>query len=156
MGKTSSRSEPSTRADRKFEKKLQFYAKVRDTVASLGVQKAISKNKKDRSRKKKLEAYDFSSLSEFLPDLKVSKQVAPTKFKLNSKSRQTLMQFLTILLSCRTRWLPFINTCTAPNLAQTRSQKESTLKVGRSSSSRRRILKPPNLWRSDSRYRGFY
>ncbi|XP_052193045.1 ribosome biogenesis protein slx9-like isoform X1 [Diospyros lotus] len=91
MGKTSSRSEPSTRADRKFEKKLQFYAKVRDTVASLGVQKAISKNKKDRSRKKKLEAYDFSSLSEFLPDLKVSKQVAPTKFKLNSKSRQTLI-----------------------------------------------------------------
>ncbi|XP_052193047.1 uncharacterized protein LOC127801718 [Diospyros lotus] len=89
MGKTSLRSESSTHADRKFEKKLQFYAKVRDTVASLGVQKAISKNKKVRSQKKKLEAYDLSSLSEFLPDLKVSKQVA--KFKLNSKSRQTLI-----------------------------------------------------------------
>ncbi|XP_058191403.1 uncharacterized protein LOC131308478 [Rhododendron vialii] len=89
MGKTSSSSEPSTHADRKFEKKLEFYAKVRDTVASLGVQKAISKNKKVRSRKKKLKAYDLSTLSEFLPDLKAPRQ--PPEFKLNSKSRQNLV-----------------------------------------------------------------
>lgn len=91
MGKTSSRSEPSTRADRKFEKKLEFYAKVRDTIAPLGVQKAISKKAKFRSRKKKLKAYDLSSLSEFLPDLKAPRQRPPTEFKLNSKSRQNLV-----------------------------------------------------------------
>ncbi|KAH7834010.1 hypothetical protein Vadar_011891 [Vaccinium darrowii] len=91
MGKTSKSSEPSTRADRKFEKKLEFYAKVRDTVASLGVQKAISKKKKVRSRKKKLKAYDLSSLSEFLPDLKAPRQPLPTEFKLTSKSRQNLV-----------------------------------------------------------------
>ncbi|KAE9447146.1 hypothetical protein C3L33_20943, partial [Rhododendron williamsianum] len=108
MGKTSTSSEPSTHADRKFEKKLEFYAisveklplpnsvyglcsfsEVRDTVASLGVQKAISKNKKVRSRKKKLKAYDLSTLSEFLPDLKAPRQ--PPEFKLNSKSRQNLV-----------------------------------------------------------------
>ncbi|CAL5329315.1 unnamed protein product [Camellia sinensis] len=91
MGKTSSLSEPSTHADRKFEKKLQFYAKVRDTVASLGAQKAIGKKKKVRSRKKKLKAYDLTTLSEFLPDLKAPMQPAPTEFKLNSKSRQNLV-----------------------------------------------------------------
>ncbi|PSS29311.1 Ribosome biogenesis protein slx9-like [Actinidia chinensis var. chinensis] len=89
MGKT--RSEPSTRADLKFEKKLEFYAKVRDTVASLSAQKAISKKTKVRSRKKKLKAYDLSTLSEFLPDLKAPRQQTPTEFKLNSKSRQNLV-----------------------------------------------------------------
>ncbi|XAR59422.1 hypothetical protein NMG60_11015257 [Bertholletia excelsa] len=90
MGKTSLRSEASTRADRKFEKKLQFYAKVRDTVASLSAQKTISKTKKVRTRYKKLKAYDLSTLSEFLPDLKASKQPTPD-FKLNSKSRKNLV-----------------------------------------------------------------
>uniref|UniRef100_A0A5B7CAX4 Ribosome biogenesis protein slx9-like n=1 Tax=Davidia involucrata TaxID=16924 RepID=A0A5B7CAX4_DAVIN len=91
MGKTSSRSEPSTRADLKFEKKLQFYAKVRDTVASLSAQKAISKKKKHKSRQKKLKAYDLSSLTEFLPELKAPQQPTAAEFKLNSKSRQNLV-----------------------------------------------------------------
>ncbi|CAK9143647.1 unnamed protein product [Ilex paraguariensis] len=91
MGKTSTRSEESTRADSKFEKKLQFYAKVRDTVTSLSAQKAITKKKKLRSRRKKLKAYDLSSLSEFLPELKAPRRPTPAEFKLNSKSRQTLV-----------------------------------------------------------------
>ncbi|KAA8545828.1 hypothetical protein F0562_020721 [Nyssa sinensis] len=73
MGKT--RSEPATRADLKFEKKLQFYAKVRDTVTSLSAQKAISKKKKHRSRQKKLKAYDLSSLSELNLVLKEGNQL---------------------------------------------------------------------------------
>lgn len=91
MGKKSSRSE-SSKSDRKFEKKLEFYAKVRDTVASLGAKKAIGKKKIVRSRQKKLKAYDLSALSEFLPELK-SKQrpTAATEFKLNSKSRKNLL-----------------------------------------------------------------
>ncbi|XP_057466188.1 uncharacterized protein LOC130755719 [Actinidia eriantha] len=103
MGKT--RSEPSICADRKFEKKLEFYAKFRDTIASLSAQKAISKvtysllkmkvlfyqKTKVRSRKKKLKAYDLSTLSEFLPALRAPRQQTPTEFKLNSKSRQNLM-----------------------------------------------------------------
>lgn len=93
MGKTSSRSEASTRADQKFEKKLQFYAKVRDTVASFGAQIAIGKKKKLRSRQRKLKAYDLSALLEFLPDPKKGSRLpAPvSEFKLNSKSRQSLV-----------------------------------------------------------------
>ncbi|KAL7236542.1 hypothetical protein ACSBR1_019771 [Camellia fascicularis] len=84
MGKTSSLSEQSTHADRKFEKKLQFYASK--------FMKSNSKTKKKvRSRKKKLKAYDLTTLSEFLPDLKAPMQPAPTEFKLNSKSRQNLV-----------------------------------------------------------------
>ncbi|KAL3515313.1 hypothetical protein ACH5RR_022215 [Cinchona calisaya] len=91
MGKPSSRADATTtRADRKFEKKVQFYAKVRDTVASLTAQKAITK-KKPRSRQKKLKAYDLSSLTEFLPDLKPSQQRAALPSKLNSKTRQNLV-----------------------------------------------------------------
>ncbi|XP_057965571.1 uncharacterized protein LOC131156140 isoform X2 [Malania oleifera] len=85
MGSTRPRPESSTKAERKFEKKLQFYAKVRDTVASLSAKKAISK-KRLRSRQKKLKAYNLSSLSESLPELK-----APQQLKLNSKSRQKLV-----------------------------------------------------------------
>ncbi|XP_021800649.1 putative ribosome biogenesis protein slx9-like [Prunus avium] len=90
MGKPGSRSESSTKADLKFEKKLEFYAKVRDTVSGLGAQKAIVKKKKLRSRQKKLKAYDLSSFSEFLPELKAKKQ--PTsEFNLNCKSKKTLI-----------------------------------------------------------------
>ncbi|KAL5790569.1 hypothetical protein ACOSQ2_005457 [Xanthoceras sorbifolium] len=82
----------STKSDNKFEKKLQFYAKVRDTVTSLTAKKAITKKKKVRSRHKKLKAYDLSSLTEFLPQLKGSRQPAPApEFKLNCKSRQKLI-----------------------------------------------------------------
>ncbi|XP_071691724.1 uncharacterized protein [Rutidosis leptorrhynchoides] len=90
MGKTSARKEESKHADRKFEKKLEFYAKVKDTVA-LGAQKAIKKKKKLRSRQKKLKAYNLSSLAEFLPDVGPSKQPTPADFKVTSKSRQKLV-----------------------------------------------------------------
>ncbi|CAI9104594.1 OLC1v1003298C1 [Oldenlandia corymbosa var. corymbosa] len=89
MGKpSSSRKEAAaTRAERKFEKKVQFYEKVRDTVASLTAQKAIAKKKK-RSHQKKLKPYDLTSLSEFLPEFNASQQKPPTTLKLNSKRRQ--------------------------------------------------------------------
>ncbi|KAL5855482.1 hypothetical protein ACOSQ4_005284 [Xanthoceras sorbifolium] len=91
MGKSSAKTE-STKSDNKFEKKLQFYAKVRDTVTSLTAKKAITKKKKVRSRHKKLKVYDLSSLTEFLPELKGSRQLAPApEFKLNCKSRQKLI-----------------------------------------------------------------
>ncbi|KAL5857875.1 hypothetical protein ACOSQ3_005333 [Xanthoceras sorbifolium] len=48
--------------------------------------------KKVRSRHKKLKAYDLSSLTEFLPELKGSWQPAPApEFKHNCKSRQKLI-----------------------------------------------------------------
>ncbi|XP_040945128.1 putative ribosome biogenesis protein slx9-like isoform X4 [Gossypium hirsutum] len=83
MGKPSSRPDSSSKADKKFDKKVQFYAKVRDTVASLTAKKDITK-KKFRSRQKKLKAYDLSALSEFLPELKAPRA---NDFKLNCKSR---------------------------------------------------------------------
>ncbi|KAL3322132.1 hypothetical protein AABB24_039651 [Solanum stoloniferum] len=89
MGKTTSRGDAAARAERKFEKKLDFYAKVRQTVASLSTNKAIAK--KVRSRQKKLKAYDLSTLTEFLPDLKASQQPKPAEFKLKSKTRKNLV-----------------------------------------------------------------
>ncbi|XWS68075.1 hypothetical protein CRYUN_Cryun04dG0059000 [Craigia yunnanensis] len=92
MGKPSSRPDSSSKADKKFDKKLQFYAKVRDTVSSLTAKKDITKKKKLRSRQKKLKVYDLSALSELLPELKAPKQPTPaTDFKLNCKSRQQLI-----------------------------------------------------------------
>ncbi|KAL4588685.1 hypothetical protein LXL04_001580 [Taraxacum kok-saghyz] len=90
MGKTSSQKGESKHADRKFEKKLEFYAKVRDKVA-LGAQKTIKKKKKLRSRQKKLKAYNLSSLLDVLPDVKPSKEPTPSDFKVTSKSRQKLV-----------------------------------------------------------------
>ncbi|KAK4349133.1 hypothetical protein RND71_031888 [Anisodus tanguticus] len=90
MGKTTSRGDAASRAERKFEKKLEFYAKVRQTVTSLAAQKSIAK-KKVRSRQKILKAYDLSTLSEFLPDLNASQQPKPAAFKLKSKTRQNLV-----------------------------------------------------------------
>ncbi|TYI37578.1 putative ribosome biogenesis protein slx9-like isoform X2 [Gossypium hirsutum] len=87
MGKPSSQPDSSSKADKKFDKKVQFYAKVRDTVASLTAKKDITK-KKLRSRQKKLKAYDLSALSEFLPELKAPRA---NDFKLNCKSRQQLI-----------------------------------------------------------------
>nr|DAD27679.1 TPA_asm: hypothetical protein HUJ06_029147 [Nelumbo nucifera] len=90
---TSSEGE-SSRKNSKFEKKLRFYAKVKDTITSLHAKKTISKKKRLRSRQKKLKAYDLSSLTEFLPELKEPRHPAPeTNFKLNSKSRQKLVLF---------------------------------------------------------------
>lgn len=37
------RSDIASKADRKFEKKVQFYSKVRDSVASLSATKGITK-----------------------------------------------------------------------------------------------------------------
>ncbi|KAK6282539.1 hypothetical protein POUND7_016364 [Theobroma cacao] len=116
MGKASSRPDPSSKADKKFEKKLQFYSKVRDTVASLTAKKDITKvidsylqtllicgefanehvvsyqKKKLRSRQRKLKAYDLSALSEVLPELKAPKEPTPAaEFKLNCKSRKELI-----------------------------------------------------------------
>ncbi|PIN17598.1 hypothetical protein CDL12_09733 [Handroanthus impetiginosus] len=95
MGKTSSRSKQKhdtdgkTRTDRKFEKKMQFYEMVRGAVAK----KVISKEKqqKKRSRQKKLKAYDLSSLSEYLPELKASSEAGPAEFKINSKRRNSIV-----------------------------------------------------------------
>ncbi|KAM2493468.1 hypothetical protein PS1_044867 [Malus domestica] len=91
MGKPGSRSESSTKAGRKFEKKLEFYAKVRDAVSSLGAQKAIVKKKKLRSRQKKLKAYDLSSFSEFLPELKEKRPTPVSELKINCKSKKKLV-----------------------------------------------------------------
>ncbi|XP_010244257.1 PREDICTED: uncharacterized protein LOC104588134 isoform X2 [Nelumbo nucifera] len=91
--RSGSSEEECSRKNRKFEKKLQFYAKIRDMVASLHAKKTISKKKKLRNRQKKLKAYDLSSLAEFLPELKAPRQPAPeTNFKLNSKSRRKLVE----------------------------------------------------------------
>ncbi|PRQ19909.1 hypothetical protein RchiOBHm_Chr7g0222441 [Rosa chinensis] len=92
MGKPGSRQDLSTKADRKFEKKLDFYAKVRDTVSTLSTQKTIVKKKKLRSRQKKLKAYDLSALTEFLPELKgEQKPTPPSDFKRNCKSMRKLI-----------------------------------------------------------------
>nr|GMD07176.1 putative ribosome biogenesis protein slx9-like [Ipomoea batatas] len=90
MGKARPREDASTKADRKFEKKVQFYTKVRDTVASLSAQKAITKKTKVQRRKKKLQAYDLSSLSEFLPELEAH-QKPKAELKLNRKTKQKLV-----------------------------------------------------------------
>ncbi|GAB4838738.1 hypothetical protein Ancab_028281 [Ancistrocladus abbreviatus] len=103
MGLNNLRSEPAKKGDRKFEKKLQFYSKVRESVAALNAKKAIRKSKTVRRREKKLRAYDLSELAEFLPELKQPTQPAPpAKFELNSKSRQKLVlkegkQLMTVL-----------------------------------------------------------
>ncbi|GMY38525.1 putative ribosome biogenesis protein slx9-like [Fagus crenata] len=92
MGKSRSLPESVSKADLKFEKKRQFYTKVKDTVAVLSAQKAIGKKKKLRSRQKKLKAYDLSSLSEFLPEVKTPQQpTSEADFNLNCKSRQKLI-----------------------------------------------------------------
>jgi len=75
---------------KKLDKKLSFYTKVKDTVTSLNAQKAISKKKNQRSRQKKLKAYDLSALAEFLPQTAGSQQ--QTEVKLDSKSKQALVQ----------------------------------------------------------------
>lgn len=75
---------------KKLEKKLSFYTKVKDTVTSLNAKKAISKKKNQRRRQKKLKAYDFAELSEFLPETAGSQQ--RTEAKLNCKSKQALVQ----------------------------------------------------------------
>ncbi|KAJ0681920.1 putative ribosome biogenesis protein Slx9 [Helianthus annuus] len=90
MGKTSSRKDKPKHADQKFEKKLEFYSKVRETVA-LGAQKAIKKKKRIRTRQKKLKAYNLSSLAECLPDLESSKRETPADFKVTTKSKQKLV-----------------------------------------------------------------
>ncbi|KAJ1397343.1 Ribosome biogenesis protein SLX9 [Sesbania bispinosa] len=91
MGKTSSRSD--SKSNPKFEKKLQFYSKVKDAVASLSAQKSITKKKsKQQRRQNKLKAYNLSSLLESLPELKASRKPGgEDDFKLNCKSRQKLI-----------------------------------------------------------------
>lgn len=91
MGLTNLRSKSSSNADRKFEKKLKFYEKVKESVAALNANKTINK-KRTKKREKKLKAYDLSALSEFLPDVNEPKQPAVVAdHKLNSKSRHKLV-----------------------------------------------------------------
>ncbi|XP_020210035.1 ribosome biogenesis protein SLX9 [Cajanus cajan] len=90
MGKTRSDS----KSDSKFEKKVQFYSKVKDAVTSLSAQKSITKKKSKQQRRqnKKLKAYNLSSLLESLPEVNASQKPAnEDKFKLNCKSRQKLV-----------------------------------------------------------------
>ncbi|RDX73665.1 hypothetical protein CR513_46699, partial [Mucuna pruriens] len=89
MGKKRSDS----KSDRNFEKKLQFYSKVKDAVTSLSAQKSITKKKsKQERRQKKLKAYNLSSLLESLPEVKASQRPSrEDDFKLNCKSRQNLV-----------------------------------------------------------------
>ncbi|XP_042488668.1 uncharacterized protein LOC122068821 isoform X3 [Macadamia integrifolia] len=88
----SANKESSKHCDRKFQKKLQFYAKVKDTVASLSAKKVITKKKRLSNRQKKLKAYDLSSLIGSLPESEAGRQQPPaTNLKLNAKSRQKLV-----------------------------------------------------------------
>ncbi|CAA2964381.1 Hypothetical predicted protein [Olea europaea subsp. europaea] len=68
---------------------LLLFVAIRNAVA----QKSITKEKKQRkrSRQKKLMAYDLSSLSDFLPEMKAPKESRPAEFKLNSKTRNNLV-----------------------------------------------------------------
>ncbi|MQM09161.1 hypothetical protein Taro_042024 [Colocasia esculenta] len=77
----------------KFEKAKQFYEKVKSTVgASLAAKKTISKSKRNRSRQKKLKAYDLSSFTDVIPDVNVpTPQPDATNLKLNCKSRKKLV-----------------------------------------------------------------
>ncbi|KAF6176192.1 hypothetical protein GIB67_023483 [Kingdonia uniflora] len=87
------KEEGSSRGARKFEKKVQFYTKVKDTVASLNASKAIGKKKTHRrNRQKQLKAYNLSALLEGLPELRESWQLPATTKKLSSKSRQKLIE----------------------------------------------------------------
>ncbi|XP_010691706.2 uncharacterized protein LOC104904968 isoform X1 [Beta vulgaris subsp. vulgaris] len=103
MGLKNVRSDASTKADRKFDKKLQFYSKVRESVASLSVNKTIEKKSKSaKRRQKKLKAFDFSNLHEFLPEVQEPQQPAPPPKEVNCKSRQKLVlkeakQMMTVL-----------------------------------------------------------
>lgn len=97
MGLASLRS--STRKDdlpksskRRIEKKLNFIAKITESITSLGAKKTISKKKRLRSRQKKLKPYDLSVLSDFLPDPALKNASRTTKFKVNCKNRQKLVQ----------------------------------------------------------------
>ncbi|XP_022146723.1 putative ribosome biogenesis protein slx9-like isoform X2 [Momordica charantia] len=88
MGKPVSRSDSKSKAERKFQKKVQFYERVGETVTALNAQKTISKNSKKRSRKKQLKAFDLTTLSEFLPGLEAPKQKSSAaELKVNCKSR---------------------------------------------------------------------
>ncbi|KAF5185503.1 ribosome biogenesis protein [Thalictrum thalictroides] len=89
----SSQEKESSKGMRKFDKKLQFYAKVKDTVASLHAKKEIGKKKKLNRRQRKLKAYDLTSLNEFLPELKDPGQQCEEKnLKLKNKTRQKLVE----------------------------------------------------------------
>ncbi|KAL6531783.1 hypothetical protein OROMI_028146 [Orobanche minor] len=62
-------------------------------VKAAVAKKTISKEKqqKKRSRQKRLKAYDLSSISEYLPELKSSSESKPADFKINSKTRNKLL-----------------------------------------------------------------
>ncbi|CAN0878890.1 hypothetical protein LINGRAHAP2_LOCUS12707 [Linum grandiflorum] len=87
------RKDANAKTERKFEKKVEFYSKVKDSV-SLNATKSITKKKKLRSRQKKLKAYNLTTLAEFLPDVNAPKQKAVTtnEFKLNCKSRTKILE----------------------------------------------------------------
>lgn len=88
--RTGSPKKHELKSKQKLEKKLSFYTKVKDAVTSLNATKTICKKSKQRSRQKKLKAYDLSMLSEFLPETDASN--LHTEAKLNCKSKQALVQ----------------------------------------------------------------
>ncbi|XP_038883689.1 putative ribosome biogenesis protein slx9-like isoform X2 [Benincasa hispida] len=90
MGKPVSRSDSKSKAERKFEKKVQFYERVGETISTLNAQKTISK-KSYRRRKRDLKAFDLSILSEFLPGLAPKQKPSAAESKLNCKSRLKFM-----------------------------------------------------------------
>ncbi|KAL1296052.1 hypothetical protein HN51_056823 [Arachis hypogaea] len=93
MGKTREKAE--SKSNRKLDKKVQFYSKVKDAVASLSAQKSITKknSKQQRRQKKKLKAYDLSALTEFLPDPEPKTPRKPDlqDVKVNCKSRRKIL-----------------------------------------------------------------
>ncbi|CAL0320761.1 unnamed protein product [Lupinus luteus] len=92
MGKSNStRSE--LKSDRKFDKKVQFYSKVKDSVSSLSAQKSITKKSRQQRRQtKKLKAYNLSNLLDSLPEFEASQKPAPQdSFKVTCKSRKKIL-----------------------------------------------------------------
>ncbi|CAL0300342.1 unnamed protein product [Lupinus luteus] len=92
MGKISStRSE--SKSNTKFEKKVQFYSKVKDAASTLSAQKSITKkSRQQRRQSKKLKAYNLSTLLDFLPEFEASQKPAPQdSIKLTCKSRKKIL-----------------------------------------------------------------
>ncbi|OIW06979.1 hypothetical protein TanjilG_18367 [Lupinus angustifolius] len=93
MGKiNNTRSE--SKSDRKFDKKVQFYSKVKDSVSSLSAQKSIAKKKSRQQRRqsKKLKAYNLSHLLDSLPEFEASqKPASQDSFKVTCKSRKKIL-----------------------------------------------------------------
>lgn len=111
-----------------------------------------------KSRQKLMWALQFLDLHavaqiSFSPNM-VFKSVWCNNGSLSSAWRKenSWVQFLTILLSSRILWLPFINTCRAHNRLQMRNQRKTKTKMEGRREKRRRSLRFQmglNLWLCD-------